>query len=161
LNWVRRSRSIYSAAATGTLSSICRPPARQLPWRRPRTLLEFSLNHYSRYRRGSGLGWLEVQRDGSRFADRTITAYFYTESRTMRRRYDPLTPCDAHAGNKILLSLTRSFPHCGISALLRQDLRGGARFAASSLVKSDNYRSGGLGVTWIICQSAGTVVRDD
>lgn len=111
---------------------------------------------------GGSLGWKLGLLAGPLFADHRYDSYFYT----VEPQYaTPERPAyEAHggyAGTQTLVSLTRRYRAYWIGAFIRHDFLGGATFASSPLVKTNSYWSGGIGITWMIRQSAHTVTEED
>jgi outer membrane protein len=111
---------------------------------------------------GSSQGWKLGLLAGPLFADHRYNSYFYT----VEPQYaTPERPAyEAHggyAGTQALASLTRRYPNYWVGGFIRHDFLGGASFASSPLVKTNSYWSGGIGITWVIRQSAHTVTDED
>jgi len=107
-------------------------------------------------------GWKLGMLAGPLFANRRYNDYFYTVD---PKYATPDRPAyEAHggyAGAETLISLTRRYPKYWLGGYIRHDFLDGASFIDSPLVKTHNYWSGGIGITWIIGQSAKTLESED
>jgi len=107
-------------------------------------------------------GWKLGLLGGPLFADRRYDSYFYTVAAQYATPERPAYEAHGgYAGTQALISLSRRYPGYWIGAFIRHDFLGGASFAASPLVKTNSYWSGGIGVTWVIRQSSHNVASDD
>ena len=59
-----------------------------------------------------------------------------------------------YAGSQFLMSVSKRYPKYWLGAFARWDSLKGAVFADSPLVKSENYLAAGVGIAWILGQSA-------
>ncbi|OYY94345.1 MAG: hypothetical protein B7Y41_07435 [Hydrogenophilales bacterium 28-61-23] len=66
-----------------------------------------------------------------------------------------------YAGGQFLLSLSKRYPKYWIGAFARWDTLDGAAFAASPLVKTDHYFAAGIGIAWVLGESASRVEADE
>lgn len=107
-------------------------------------------------------GWKLGFLAGPLFANRRYNDYFYTVAPQYATAERPAYEAHGgYAGTQTLASLTRRYPRYWLGFYLRHDMLGGASFAASPLVKTNSYWSGGVAVTWIIQQSSRTVESED
>jgi len=107
-------------------------------------------------------GWKLGLLAGPLFADHRYDSYFYSVApqyaTAVRPAYD--AP-GGYAGTQVLVALTRRYPAWWFGAYVRHDTLAGASFADSPLVKRDSYWTGGLGIVWIIRQSAQRVESEE
>lgn len=107
-------------------------------------------------------GWKLGLLAGPLFADHRYNSYFYSVAPHYATADRPAYAASAgYAGTQTLISLTRRYPAFWVGAFIRHDFLGGSSFAASPLVKTTNYWSGGIGATWMIGQSARMIVTDE
>jgi outer membrane scaffolding protein for murein synthesis (MipA/OmpV family) len=107
-------------------------------------------------------GWKLGLLAGPLFANRRYNDYFYTVAPQYATAERPAYEAQGgYAGVQTLAALTRRYPRYWLGFYLRHDMLGGASFAASPLVKTNSYWSGGVAVTWIIQQSSRTVEGED
>jgi MipA family protein len=107
-------------------------------------------------------GWKLGLLAGPLFADHRYDGYFYSVAPQYAIAGRPAFDAPAgYAGAQALVALTRRYPNWWIGAYVRHDTLAGASFAASPLVKTDSYWSGGLGIAWIIRRSAQLVESDE
>jgi MipA family protein len=111
---------------------------------------------------GSSQGWKLGVLAGPLFADHRYDSYFYgVEPQYATPERPAYEAHGGYAGTQMLMSLTRRYPKYWIGAFIRHDFLGGASFASSPLVKTNDYWSGGIGITWMIRQSAHAVTDED
>jgi MipA family protein len=107
-------------------------------------------------------GWKLGLLAGPLFADHRYDAYFYSVAPQYATAGRPAFDAPAgYAGAQTLIALTRRYPNWWIGAYVRHDTLAGASFAASPLVKSDSYWSGGIGIAWIIRRSSQWVESEE
>jgi MipA family protein len=107
-------------------------------------------------------GWKLGMLAGPLFANRKYNEYFYSVAPQYATAQRP--EYEAHggyAGAQALVSLTRRYPKYWFGGYLRHDFLDGASFTDSPLVKTHDYWSGGLAITWIIGQSTRTLESED
>ncbi|HZO21352.1 MAG TPA: MipA/OmpV family protein [Steroidobacteraceae bacterium] len=103
-------------------------------------------------------GWYFGALAGPLFADRRYHDYFYTVAPQYATAERPAFQASGgYAGTQVLASLSKRYPAYWVGAYVRHDSLAGAVFESSPLVKRNSYWAGGLGIAWIIHQSAGTV----
>ncbi len=66
-----------------------------------------------------------------------------------------------YAGSQFLLALSKRYPKYWVGAFARWDTLDGAAFAVSPLVKSDHYFAAGVGIAWILGESATRVAAEE
>jgi MipA family protein len=107
-------------------------------------------------------GWKLGLLAGPLFADHRYDGYFYSVAPQFAIAGRPAFDAPAgYAGAQMLVALTRRYPNWWIGAYVRHDTLAGASFAASPLVKSDSYWSGGVGIAWIIGRSSQLVESEE
>ena len=107
-------------------------------------------------------GWKLGLLAGPLFANRRYNDYFYTVAPQYATADRPAYEAHGgYAGAETLVSLTRRYPKYWFGGYIRHDFLDGASFIDSPLVKTHNYWSGGIAITWIIGQSARTLESAD
>jgi MipA family protein len=107
-------------------------------------------------------GWKLGLLAGPLFANRRYNDYFYTVAPQYATPDRPAYEAHGgYAGAETLVSLTRRYPKYWIGGYIRHDFLDGASFIDSPLVKTHNYWSGGVAITWIIGQSPHTLESED
>lgn len=107
-------------------------------------------------------GWKLGMLAGPLFANRRYNDYFYTVAPQYATADRPAYEAHGgYAGTQTLVSLTRRYPKYWLGGYIRHDFLDGASFIDSPLVKTHNYWSGGIAITWIIGQSARTLESED
>jgi MipA family protein len=100
-------------------------------------------------------GWKLGLATGPVFATRRYNDYFYTVAPQYARQGRPAYQASGgFSGTQMVVSLTKRFPRYWTGAYVRYDTLSGATFAASPLVRRNNYWSAGCGFAWMISQSA-------
>src|SRR5581483_5074717 len=100
-------------------------------------------------------GWYFGALAGPLFADRRYHDYFYTVAPQYATAERPAFQASGgYAGTQVLASLSKRYPAYWVGAYVRHDSLAGAVFESSPLVKRNSYWAGGLGIAWIIHQSA-------
>ena len=111
---------------------------------------------------GGSQGWKLGLLAGPLFADHRYNSYFYTVEPQYATPERPAYEArGGYAGTQTLVSLTRRYRAYWVGAFIRHDFLGGASFASSPLVRTNSYWSGGIGITWMIRQSAHYVTDED
>jgi MipA family protein len=99
---------------------------------------------------------------GPLFADDKYHRYFYSVAprfaTAQRSTYDA---DGGYSGIHVLASLSKRFPSYWVGAYLRYDTLKGAAFEDSPLVRRQSYLAGGIGIAWMIKQSARLVESED
>jgi outer membrane scaffolding protein for murein synthesis (MipA/OmpV family) len=107
-------------------------------------------------------GWHGGMVVGPMFATGRYHRYFYTVApqyaTATRPAYDA---SGGYSGMQLTLSLTKRFPKYWIGGFVRADWLGGAVFADSPLVERRTSVSAGIGISWILAESAARVMRRD
>lgn len=107
-------------------------------------------------------GWNLGLRSGPIFATRRQHAYFYdvapSEATATRPAYQA---GGGYSGTQFIAALSKRFPHYWVGGYLRYDSLAGAAFDDSPLVAQQRYLAAGLGVAWVIGESATRVTVDD
>ena len=104
---------------------------------------------------GGASGWKLGLLTGPLFATRRYNDYFYTVGPQYATQDRPAYQASGgFSGTQMVVSLTKRFPRYWTGAYLRYDTLSGATFAASPLVRRNNYWSAGFGFAWMISQSA-------
>lgn len=99
---------------------------------------------------------------GPVFADRRYAATFYSVAQSYARPGRPAYRArGGFAGSQFTLALSRRFARYWIGCFARLDDLHGAVFADSPLVSRRTNLSLGIGIAWILGQSARTVSSDD
>jgi outer membrane scaffolding protein for murein synthesis (MipA/OmpV family) len=100
-------------------------------------------------------GWNLGALAGPMFADARYNRYFYevppAYATTMRPAY---TPGAGYAGMQFLVALWKRYPRFWVGGFARYDTLRGAAFEESPLVTSKRYIAAGIGLSWILDESA-------
>jgi MipA family protein len=120
----------------------------------PRLNIDFDDIGHTGWDFGAGVGPVF---SSNRFHDYyySVPAQFATPSRP---EYDA---DGGYSGMHVLAAVSKRFPKYWVGAFLRYDWLGGAEFADSPLVRSDNSIAGGFGIAWMIGESKRRVQTDD
>jgi outer membrane protein len=117
--------------------------------------LEYRLTHIGRLRR-----WRVGISAGPIFADRDYHAYFYSVAPAFATARRPAYSAGGgYSGSRITVTAQRRFGRFWVGAFARYDNLSGAVIADSPLVKTTSYFATGLGVTWVLAESATLVTR--
>jgi len=107
-------------------------------------------------------GWNFGIGAGPMFAARKYHRYFYSVDARYatvdRPAYDAR---GGYSGLQVISALSKRFPKYWVGAYLRYDALQGAQFEDSPLVKRKHYLAGGVGIAWLIGESARTVAASD
>jgi outer membrane scaffolding protein for murein synthesis (MipA/OmpV family) len=107
-------------------------------------------------------GWNFGVGAGPLFAARKYNQYFYSVDPQYvtvdRPTYDAK---GGYSGTQFISALSKRFPKFWVGAYLRYDALQGAVFEDSPLVKQKYYIAGGVGIAWMIRESARTVEAED
>ncbi|HSY08242.1 MAG TPA: MipA/OmpV family protein [Steroidobacteraceae bacterium] len=107
-------------------------------------------------------GWNLGIGAGPLFAARKYHQYFYSVDPRYatidRPAYDAK---GGYSGAEFISALSKRFPKYWVGAFIRYDALQGAAFEDSPLVKQKYYIAGGIGIAWMIRESARTVEADD
>jgi outer membrane scaffolding protein for murein synthesis (MipA/OmpV family) len=107
-------------------------------------------------------GWNFGVGAGPLFAARKYNQYFYSVDPQYvtvdRPAYDAK---GGYSGTQFISALSKRFPKFWVGAYLRYDALQGAVFEDSPLVKQKYYIAGGVGIAWMIRESARTVEAED
>ena len=92
---------------------------------------------------------------GPRFASRDYHAYYYDVGPgDVRPGRDGFRADAGYSGLGFSVSAAQRFDHTWIGAFLRYDNLSGAAFADSPLVETEHALSAGLGISWVLGESA-------
>lgn len=95
---------------------------------------------------------------GPIFADQEYHAYYYEVKPQYATKERPAyRPEGGYSGSCVLLSASRKFSNLWIGMFARYDNLSGAVFSDSPLVETRHSFMGGIGIAWMIGQSAQTV----
>jgi outer membrane protein len=107
-------------------------------------------------------GWNFGIGAGPIFAARKYHQYFYSVdpryATADRPAYDAK---GGYSGAQFISALSKRFPKYWVGAYIRYDPLQGAEFEDSPLVKQKYYLAGGIGIAWMIRDSARTVESDE
>ncbi len=107
-------------------------------------------------------GWNLGVQAGPMYGSARNHAYFYSVGSAYARPDRPAYDAKAgYAGSQFLLTLSKRYPKYWIGAFARWDSLDGATFAASPLVKTERYFAAGIGIAWVLGESAGRVEADE
>jgi outer membrane protein len=105
-------------------------------------------------------GWRMFLSAGPIFGTKRYHDYFYeVKSQFARADRPEYHPGGGYSGSSMSFGLTRRFKNIQISASTRYDRLTGAAFEDSPLVKTDNYFSAGVTLTWFFAKSKTLVNR--
>ena len=108
--------------------------------------------------RGWNLGFLA----GPVFADRRYNEYFYSVAPQFSTSARPAYRASGgYSGAQFVLSASKRFNRYWVGGFARYDTLSNAGFADSPLVKSNHFWSAGLGIAWMIGESAQLVDADE
>jgi MipA family protein len=104
---------------------------------------------------GGLAGWNLGLLAGPLFAARKYNAYYYSVDTQYATPDRPAYQASGgYAGTQMIASFTKRYPKFWTGAYIRHDTLSGASFDNSPLVKSHNYWTAGIGIAWIVNQSA-------
>lgn len=107
-------------------------------------------------------GWNGSMVVGPMFATRRHHAYFYSVAPEYATATRPAYDAGSgYSGTQLTLTMSKRFPSYWIGAFLRADWLDGAAFVDSPLVERRTSFSAGIGISWILAESAARVVRRD
>jgi outer membrane protein len=107
-------------------------------------------------------GWNFGIGAGPMFAARKYHQYFYSVAAQYATPERPAFEAQGgYSGGQVISALSKRFAKYWVGAYIRYDTLQGAAFADSPLVKQRNYLAGGIGIAWMIRQSAHMVETDD
>ncbi len=114
------------------------------------------------YEPAGAAGWRLGALAGPMFTDARYNRYFYEVPAAFataeRAAY---TPGGGYAGIQFLAALSKRYPRFWVGAFARYDTLRGAVFEGSPLVTSTHYVAAGIGVSWILGESAQRVPVDE
>jgi len=88
--------------------------------------------------------------------------YFYSVAPQYATADRPAYDAEAgYAGSQVLVSLSKRYPKYWLGAFARWDSLNGAVFAASPLVRQENYFAAGFAIAWVFKESSTLVESDD
>jgi outer membrane scaffolding protein for murein synthesis (MipA/OmpV family) len=107
-------------------------------------------------------GWNFGVGAGPIFAARKYHQYFYSVASQFATAGRPAFDAKGgYSGMEFITALSKRFPKYWVGAYIRYDALQGAAFEDSPLVKQKYYIAGGVGIAWMIRESARTVEADD
>jgi outer membrane protein len=107
-------------------------------------------------------GWNFGIGAGPLFAARKYNQYFYSVDPQYATADRPAYAArGGYAGTEFITALSKRFPKYWVGAYIRYDTLQGAGFEDSPLVKQKYYIAGGIGIAWMIRESASTVEAED
>lgn len=107
-------------------------------------------------------GWDFGAGAGPVFSSNRFHDYYYSVPARFATPSRPEYDADGgYSGMHVLAAVSKRFPKYWVGAFLRYDWLGGAEFADSPLVRSDNSLAGGFGIAWMISESKRRVQTDD
>jgi len=107
-------------------------------------------------------GWNFGIGAGPLFAAAKYNQYFYSVNPLYATADRPAyTAKGGYAGTEFITALSKRFPKYWVGAYIRYDTLQGAAFDASPLVKQKYYIAGGVGIAWMIGESARKVEAED
>jgi outer membrane protein len=107
-------------------------------------------------------GWNFGVGAGPVFAGRKYNDYFYSVAPQYATPSRPTyAATGGYSGAQFVTALTKRFPKFWVGAFIRYDALQGAIFEDSPLVKQRYGFSGGMGIAWMIGESARLVEADD
>jgi outer membrane scaffolding protein for murein synthesis (MipA/OmpV family) len=100
-------------------------------------------------------GWNLGMLAGPVYTDARYNRYFYAVAPAYATATRPAyTPGTGYAGMQFLVAVSKRYPKFWVGGFARYDTLRGAAFESSPLVTSKRYAAAGLGVSWIIGESA-------
>ena len=103
-------------------------------------------------------GWNLGLLTGPLFASQRYNSYFYSVAPQYATNQRPAYQAPGgYSGTQFLAALSKHYHGFWIGGFVRHDWLAGAVFDGSPLVRRNNYWSGGIGIAWIIGQSARVV----
>lgn len=100
-------------------------------------------------------GWNLGLLAGPIFADRRQHGYFYdVDARDATASRPAYRAAGGYSGSQALAALSKRYPKLWLGAFVRYDTLAGARFVDSPLVERKHAWSAGVGVSWILGESA-------
>ena len=107
-------------------------------------------------------GWNGSVVVGPMFATSRHHRYFYSVAPQYATAARPAYDVGSgYSGTQLTLTMSKRFPKYWIGGFVRADWLDGATFADSPLVERRTSVSAGIGITWIIAESAARVMRRD
>ena len=107
-------------------------------------------------------GWNFGVGAGPLFAARRYHQYFYSVAAQYATVDRPVYSArGGYSGAEFITALSKRFPRYWVGAYIRYDTLQGAAFGNSPLVRQRSYLAAGIGVAWMIRESARTVEADD
>lgn len=107
-------------------------------------------------------GWDFGAGAGPVFSSNRFHDYYYSVPARFATPSRPEYDGDGgYSGMHVLAAVSKRFPKYWVGAFVRYDWLGGAEFADSPLVRSDNSLAGGFGIAWMISESKRRVQTDD
>ena len=107
-------------------------------------------------------GWNFGVGAGPLFAARKYHEYFYSVDSQFATADRPAFDAKGgYSGTEFITALSKRFPKYWVGAYIRYDALQGAAFEDSPLVKQKYYIAGGVGIAWMIRESARTVEAAD
>lgn len=107
-------------------------------------------------------GWNFGIGAGPMFAARKYHQYFYSvDPQYASVDRPPYVAKGGYSGAQFISALSKRFPKYWVGAYIRYDALQGAEFEDSPLVKQKYYLAGGVGIAWMIRESARTVEAED
>ena len=106
-------------------------------------------------------GWNLGVLAGPVFTDARYNRYFYEVTPEFANASRPAytSPGGGFAGTQFLVALSKRFPKVWVGGFARYDTLRGAKFEESPLVTSKRYFATGIGVSWILGESAERVAK--
>lgn len=107
-------------------------------------------------------GWDFGAGAGPVFSSNRFHDYYYSVPARFATPSRPEYDADGgYSGMHVLAAVSKRFPKYWVGAFVRYDWLGGAEFADSPLVRSDNSLAGGFGIAWMLSESKRRVQTDD
>jgi outer membrane protein len=108
-----------------------------------------------------GAGWNLGMLAGPLFADSKYHQYFYGVEPAFATPQRPAYSArGGYAGTQFVAALSKRYPGFWVGGFVRWDTLDGAVFADSPLVKTRQYFTAGLAVSWVFADSATRVEAD-
>jgi len=107
-------------------------------------------------------GWNLGLQIGPLFGDQRQHAYFYGVDAAYATASRPAYQASGgYAGMQTLMALSKRYPGYWVGAFVRYDNLQGASFAASPLVRTQQYFAAGVAVSWMLGESSTRMMTND
>lgn len=107
-------------------------------------------------------GWNLGMLAGPMYGSERNHEHFYSVAPAYATAARPAFDAKAgYAGSQFLMALSKRYPKYWFGAFARWDSLDGAAFAASPLVKTEHYFAAGIGIAWVLGESASRVEADE